>query len=135
MPACGIGGTPGDTAAAEKLHNDRLLATALLDTAGDVAGIRGTAHVTTLPCDTGVGEQVRGSVVIPVFRITDSANAAFDAITASWKANGYQRSDRAAGTDFYAAGTSASRGLPALSIHGTSDGISVQVISECVISQ
>lgn len=118
-------------AAASQLAGDRAVVSALLDAAGDAAGIRGPATVTTVPCGTGSAEQVQGSVVIPIFEIADSADDAFDAITTAWERQGVTKSDRAMGTDFYSA---ADDSLDTLSIRGGTSGISITVTTPCVVA-
>ncbi|TFD84387.1 hypothetical protein E3T61_19365 [Cryobacterium lactosi] len=118
-------------AAADQLQRDRAVVTALLDAAGDAAGIRGPATVTIGPCATGADQQVQGSVVIPIFEIADSADEAFDAITTGWERQGIRKSDRAMGTDFYSA---ADKSLDTLSIRGGTEGISISVATRCVLS-
>lgn len=117
--------------AAARIDSDRSLLTALLDAAGDDAGIRGQAETTTTTCTQGTGEQVQGSVVIPIFDIADSADEGFDAITAAWESAGIIRSDRAMGRDFYTAPDGA---LESLSIRGTAEGISIMAVAPCVRS-
>ena len=117
--------------AAARVDSDRSLLTALLDAAGDDAGIRGQAEITTTACTQGTGEQVQGSVVIPIFDIADSADEGFDAITAAWESAGITRSDRAMGRDFYTAPDGA---LESLSIRGTAEGISIMAVAPCVRS-
>ena len=118
-------------AAADRLAGDRAVVSALLDAAGDAAGIRGPATVTTVPCGDGANEQVQGSVVIPIFEIADSADDAFDAITTAWELQGITKSDRAMGTDFYSA---ADGSLDTLSIRGGTAGISITVTTPCVVA-
>lgn len=117
-------------AAAARLELDRALVTALLDAAGDAAGIRGPASVTTETCVDGENEQVQGAVVIPIFEIADSADEAFDAITTEWEVEGYIRSDRAMGRDFWSVPDGS---LDTLSIRGTAEGISIMVTAPCVL--
>lgn len=119
-------------AAAARLESDRALVTALLDAAGDQAGIRGSATVDTTTCETGAGEQVQGSVVVPIFEIADSADDAFAAITTAWEVDGFARSDHAMGTDFFSAPDGR---LQSLSIRGRADGISIMALAPCVHSQ
>ena len=128
-PAAGAEFDPA--AAADQLQRDSATVTALLDAAGDAAGIRGPATVTIGPCATGADQQVQGSVVIPIFEIADSADDAFDAITTSWERQGITKSDRAMGTDFYSA---ADDSLDTLSIRGGTEGISITVAARCVLS-
>ena len=118
-------------AAADQLQRDRAVVTALLDAAGDAAGIRGPATVTIGPCATGSNQQVQGFVVIPIFEIADSADEAFDAITTGWERQGIRKSDRAMGRDFYSA---ADGSLDTLSIKGGTEGISITVATRCVLS-
>ena len=117
-------------AAAARLELDTALVTTLLDAAGDAAGIRGPASVTTETCMDGSNEQVHGTVVIPIFEIADSADEAFDAITTAWEIGGYIRSDRAMGRDFWSVPDGS---LDTLSIRGTADGISIMVTAPCVL--
>ena len=128
-PAAGEDFDPA--AAADQLQRDRAVVTALLDAAGDAAGIRGPATVTIGPCATGANQQVQGSVIIPIFEIADSADDAFDAITTGWERQGIRKSDRAMGTDFYSA---ADDSLETLSIRGGTEGISITVATRCVLS-
>ncbi|MFT2815554.1 hypothetical protein [Leifsonia sp. A12D58] len=126
-------------AAAARLQSDQLLVEQLLNDAGDAAGIRGPSQVAIAACTSGAGEQVTGSVVIPIFEIADSADDAFDAITSSWVAEGYSATDRAMGRDFYSLVDPHDDGaeyveLELLSIRGTADGISIQVQSECIVA-
>ena len=124
---------PVDPAAdAAMVEGDRSVVTALLDAAGDTAGIRGVATVTADTCETGVGQQVYGNVVIPIFEIADSADEAFAAITASWEKEGFVRSDRAMGRDFYSASDGS---LDTLSIRGTGEGISILATTPCTTSR
>lgn len=118
-------------AAAAQLEGDRALVSALLDAAGDAAGIRGPATVTIGPCGDGANEQVHGSVIIPIFEIADSADEAFDAITTAWERRGITKSDRAMGTDFY---TAADDSLDTLSIRGGTAGISITVTTPCIVT-
>lgn len=118
-------------AAADQLQRDRAVVTALLDAAGDAAGIRGPATIAIAPCATGTNQQVQGFVVIPIFEIADSADEAFDAITTGWERQGIRKSDRAMGTDFYSA---ADKSLDTLSIRGGTEGISITVATRCVLS-
>ena len=121
---------PGD--ASTRIEQDRALVTALLDAAGDAAGIRGPAEVLTAPCTDGSDELVQGSVVIPIFEIADSADDAFAAIVAQWEIDGFTRSDRAMGTDFYSAPDGS---LDTLAIKGTVDGIRITATAPCVRSR
>ena len=134
-----VGGAPAivlDPAAADaRVADDRLAVMSLLEAAGDVSGIRGTADAGIATCETGVGEQVLGSVVIPIFEIADSADDAFAAITTAWIADGYTRTDRASGTDFYSAADLRGRGATSLAIRGTADGISIRATSTCIVSE
>lgn len=118
--------------AADQLQRDHAVVSALLDAAGEAAGIRGPATVTTVTCGDGTNGQVQGSVVIPIFEIADSADEAFDAITDAWEIGGITRSDRAMGRDFY---TARDGSLESLSIRGTIDGISIIALAPCVRSQ
>jgi len=135
-----LAGLPGATPpavvepadAATRVASDIALVTALLDAAGDNAGIRGPASVAPAPCTGGSDEQVAGSVVIPIFEIADSADDAFDAIVTAWEVNGYSRSDRAMGTDFYSVPDGS---LETLSIRGTAAGISITATAPCVRSR
>jgi len=128
-PAAGDDFDPA--AAAAQLQLDRAVVTALLDAAGDAAGIRGPSTITIGACATGADQQVQGSVVIPIFEIADSADEAFDAITTGWERQGIRKSDRAMGTDFYSA---ADGSLDTLSIRGGTEGISITVATRCVLS-
>jgi hypothetical protein len=121
---------PGD--ASTRIEQDRALVTALLDAAGDAAGIRGPAEVTTAACLNGSDELVQGSVVIPIFEIADSADDAFDAIVTGWEIDGFTRSDRAMGTDFYSVPDGS---LETLSIKGTAQGIWITATAPCVRSR
>jgi hypothetical protein len=131
--------TPGDAAAqhsdpavaAARLASDTAMISALLDAAGDEAGIRGPASVLTGTCPDGTNQQVQGSVVIPIFEIADSADDAFEAITSAWEKQRFTRSDRAMGRDFY---TPADGSLESLSIRGTAEGISITAAAPCVVS-
>ncbi|WP_151199497.1 hypothetical protein [Cryobacterium sp. LW097] len=135
-----LAGLPGATPpavvdpadATTRIAGDLALVTALLDAAGDEAGIRGPASVTTTTCTGGSDEQVTGSVVIPIFEIADSADEAFDAITTAWEISGFSRSDRAMGTDFYSVPDGS---LETLSIRGTAAGISINATAPCVRSR
>ena len=138
-----LAGLPGATPpavvdpadAATRIADDLALVTALLDAAGDTAGIRGPAAVATAPCtdgSDGSDEQVAGSVVIPIFEIADNADEAFDAITTAWEIGGFSRSDRAMGTDFYSVPDGS---LETLSIRGTAAGISINATAPCVRSR
>jgi hypothetical protein len=133
------GSTPSDAAAqtpdpavvAARLASDTAMISALLDAAGDAAGIRGPASVLTGTCPDGTNQQVQGSVVIPIFEIADSADDAFEAITSAWEKQRFTRSDRAMGRDFY---TPADGSLESLSIRGTAEGISIMAAAPCVVS-
>lgn len=91
------------------------------------------------------GELSGRAVVIPIFEIAESADAAFNAITSAWVDGGYCRSDRASVRDFYSADKSPSEGagsknaapgfLQQLSIRGRADGISMTLSSVCVIAR
>jgi hypothetical protein len=114
-----------------QFEHDTALVTALLDAAGDTAGIRGPAVVAPVPCASGTTEQVQGSVVIPIFEIADSADDAFEAIVSSWETQRFTRSDRAMGTDFY---TAPDGSLDLLSIRGTAAGISIVATAPCIVA-
>ena len=78
-------------------------------------------------------------MVITIFEIADSADEAFEAITASWVADGYSATDRAMGRDFYSLLGPHEDGaeyveLEVLSIRGTADGISILVQSKCIVA-
>lgn len=120
------------SAAAGQLQSDQQRVTAFLDAAGDAAGIRGVASVAVTACDLGVGEHVQGAVLLPIFEITDSPGAPFDAIIAAWKLQGFVATDRAMGTDFYSQ-QNPSDSLRDLTIRGTSDGLSLSAESVCVV--
>jgi hypothetical protein len=129
------GGAPAQNldpaATAARLDGDTAMISALLDAAGDDAGIRGPASVLTGVCSDGTNQQVQGSVVIPIFEIADSADDAFGAITSAWEKQGFTRSDRALGRDFY---STADGSLESLSIRGTTEGISIMAAAPCVVS-
>ncbi|TFD48982.1 hypothetical protein E3T55_13180 [Cryobacterium frigoriphilum] len=125
-------------AASRRLQSDLLRVTELLDAAGDTAGIRGTAAVALTACDAGTGEHVSGSVLLPIFEITDSAQAPFDAVARSWNRQGFDATDRGMGTDIYTprdpSNTDASDSLRRLTLRGTAEGLSISAESVCVIS-
>jgi hypothetical protein len=130
-PAGTSPGDPDAPMASTQLERDSALVTALLDAAGDTAGIRGPAVVAAVTCDNGTTEQVQGSVVIPIFEIADSADDAFEAIVSSWETQRFTRSDRAMGTDYYSAPDGS---LDILSIRGTAAGISIVASTPCVVA-
>jgi hypothetical protein len=111
---------------AAKLAANLKLMHKLLDDAGTIAGIRGTPSIGTASCATGPGTQVNGTVLIPIFKVTDSADAAYAAIIASWKSQGYTNEDHAAGTELRTGGP-----LNLLTIRGTSDGLIITATSHC----
>lgn len=123
------------TSIAARLEADLSAVDAILAAAGDAAGIRGVVSASTAECASGLGQQVHGSVVIPIFEIADSAQDAFDAIIAEWSANGFSRSDRAMGTDFYSVDDSQALGAHRLSIRGTTEGISISADGACIAAQ
>ena len=111
---------------AAKLAANLKLVQTLLDDAGKIAGIRGTPSTWTAPCDTGAGTQVIGTVLIPIFEVTDRADAAYAAIIAKWKRLGYTTEDHAAGSEIRTGGP-----LKELTIQGTPDGLAVSATSHC----
>ncbi|KGJ72916.1 hypothetical protein GY21_12185 [Cryobacterium roopkundense] len=120
-------------AAALQLGSDLRRVTALLEEAGDTAGIRGPATVEVSACDSGVGQHVRGYVILPIFEIVDSPMAPFDAVRRSWNRQGFITTDRAMGTDLYTQ-QDPSDSLRDLTIRGTSAGLSLSATSTCVVS-
>jgi hypothetical protein len=127
LPAATSAPPPVDPrVAAARLEEGRGIVASLLDEAGDLAGIRGTPALDTIPCAEDRGAQVRGSVVVPVFEITDRADDAFARITQAWTDRGYEYTDRGMGTDIYAA-----PGLESLTIRGTAEGIRIIATASC----
>ncbi|KFF59506.1 hypothetical protein JF66_10800 [Cryobacterium sp. MLB-32] len=123
-----------DPAAADaQLQSDLARVTALLNEAGDTAGIRGVATVAITACETGVGEQVSGRVLLPIFEIVDSPMAPFDAVVESWKRRGFIATDRAMGTDLYTQ-QDRSDSVRSITIGGTSEGLYLVAESVCVVS-
>ncbi|WP_074259176.1 hypothetical protein [Agromyces cerinus] len=124
-----------DAASADgRVAEDRAAVTSFLDDAGDAAGIRGVTDVGIAMCETGVGEQVQGTAVIPIFEIADSADDGYEAVTAVWTAAGFTRTDRASGTDFFAAADPQALGAVEVTIRGTADGIVIRASSACVVT-
>ena len=111
--------------AAKVAANLKLVQT-LLDDAGNIAGIRGTPSTRTAPCDTGTGTQVIGTVLIPIFEVTDRADAAYAAIVAKWERQGYTTEDHAAGSEIRTGGP-----LKELTVQGTPDGLTISATSHC----
>lgn len=122
-------------AAAARGESDRLAIEALLTDAGDTAGIQGAVSAAAEACASGAGQQAQASVVIPIFEIADSAQDAFDAIIAEWNANGFSRSDRAMGTDFYSADDSQAVGAHRLEIRGNTEGIRIAATGACIVAR
>jgi hypothetical protein len=127
VPASRPTPVPADSAAeAAKLAANLKLVQTLLDDAGTTAGIRGTPSIGRTSCAAGPGTQVNGTVLIPIFKVTDSANAAYAAIIASWTSQGYTNEDHAAGTELRTGGP-----LNLLTIRGTPHGLIVTATSNC----
>jgi hypothetical protein len=64
-----------------------------------------------------------------VFDYVDSADDTYDAITESWEADGYTRSDQAMGTSIYSPITV--QPVVQASIRGTSEGIRITAMAAC----
>ncbi|SMG24991.1 hypothetical protein [Agreia pratensis] len=123
--------TPDEQAA--RVANDQVAIAQLLDAAGDIAGIRGTPTIQTVACQAeGIdsGLRVEGSVVIPVFEVAKTADAAYAAITDSWKAAGMSPAGGAMGRlAFGTASTTAP--VQQTTIRGTADGLSITAQGRC----
>jgi hypothetical protein len=110
---------------------------AFLDRTEAIAGISAELTPTVGPCvwnpqmSNGQASSVSASVVLPIFTIADSADAAFAAITSDWRRSGLSYSDRALGLDIYSNRTDGAV-IADATIRGTSDGISIRVSSACV---
>lgn len=109
--------------AATCTRNMQLVQTLVTD-AGGLAGIAGVPSLTPPTCDGGSGTQVVGTMLLPVFQVADSADAAYAAITASWTSQGYTIKDKAGPTEFRSGGP-----LKQLTISGRQDGISITATS------
>jgi hypothetical protein len=113
--------------------NDQVAIAQLLDAAGDIAGIRGTPTIQTVACQAeGIdsGLRAEGSVVIPVFQVAKTADAAYAAITDSWKAAGMSPAGGALGRlAFGTASTTAP--VQQTTIRGTTDGLSITAQGRC----
>ncbi|MFC5929158.1 hypothetical protein [Cryobacterium melibiosiphilum] len=120
-------------AADQQLQADVVRVTELLADAGDTAGIRGVPTVAITACESEPGEHVRGSVVLPIFEITDSPMAPADALIRSWTDLGFVATDRAMGTDRYTQ-QDESDSLRWLTFRGTADGLSLGAESVCIAS-
>jgi hypothetical protein len=123
--------TPDEQAA--RVANDQVAIAQLLDAAGDIAGIRGTPTIQTVACQAeGIdsGLRVEGSVVIPVFKVAKTADAAYAAITDSWKAAGMSPAGGALGRlAFGTASTTAP--VQQTTIRGTTEGLSITAQGRC----
>jgi len=125
---------PVDEAAlATQLAADTESVTHFLLAAAEAAGIPG---IPAAP-DVFAGQcsnpdtlsQLQGTLLLPVFDYVDSADDAYDAITASWEADGYTSSDQAMGTAIYSPITD--QPVVQASIRGTSEGIRVTAMTAC----
>ncbi|RDV44584.1 hypothetical protein DOE76_12585 [Leifsonia sp. ku-ls] len=98
-------------------------------------GVPPSPRVDTTGCDTGAGSSVQAELLLPLWEAPDateqSLQAAFDRITASWAAAGFQRGDRAMGTDYWMPAAGSASGLRWASIRGTAEGLRVRVASVC----
>ncbi|SKA97677.1 hypothetical protein SAMN06295879_2422 [Agreia bicolorata] len=123
--------TPEEQAA--RVANDQVVIAQFLDAAGDLAGIRGTPTVQTMACDIDgapTGQQVTGSVVIPIFEVADTADDAYTAITNSWKEAGMGSAGSATGRAYF--GTpSTTASVQQASIRGAADGLSLTAQGRC----
>jgi len=123
--------TPDEQAA--RVANDQVAIAQLLDAAGDIAGIRGIPTIQTAACDIDgapTGEQVTGSVLIPIFEVADTADEAYAAITDLWKAAGMSPAGSASGRAYFGA-SSTTAPVQQTSIRGTSDGLSITAQGRC----
>ncbi|SKA97697.1 hypothetical protein SAMN06295879_2426 [Agreia bicolorata] len=123
--------TPDEQAA--RVANDQVAIAQLLDAAGDIAGIRGTPTIQTIACQAeGIdsGLQVTGSVVIPIFKVAKTADAAYAAITNSWKAAGMSPAGGAMGRAAFGA-ASTTMPVQQTTIRGTTDGLSITAQGRC----
>ncbi|PPF65023.1 hypothetical protein C5E11_02900 [Clavibacter michiganensis] len=123
--------TPDEQAA--RVANDQAAIAQLLDAAGDIAGIRGIPIIQTAACDIDgapTGQQVTGSVLIPIFEVADTADEAYAAITDLWKAAGMSPAGSASGRAYFGA-SSTTAPVQQTSIRGTSDGLSITAQGRC----
>lgn len=100
------------------------LVRAILDEAGDLAGIHGTPVIESSACGAGAGTEVQGRVTIPIFDIADTADPAYNSIVASWNSQGYTGKDRAGPLELRTGGP-----LKLLAISGGQRGISITATS------
>jgi hypothetical protein len=129
VPTASVTSTPppvDPALAATRLEEGRARVASLLDEAGDHSGIRGVPSFETVVCADDLGAQISGSVVVPIFEIADSADDALASITEAWLRRGYEYTDRAMGTDAYAA-----HGFESLTIRGTAEGIRIMATANC----
>jgi hypothetical protein len=97
-----------------------------------ISGVTEEISTNVGPCATaGLQSSVTGYIVLPIYDIADSADAAFAAIVGNWVQSGLNRSDRAMGLDIYS-NRSADAVIVDATIRGTTEGIRVSATSVCV---
>jgi hypothetical protein len=105
---------------------------AFLHNAEALSGVTAEISTNAGPCATaGLQSSVTGYIVLPIYDIVDSADAAFAAIVGDWVHSGLNRSDRAMGLDIYS-NRSAHAVIVDATIRGTTEGIRVSATSVCV---
>jgi hypothetical protein len=97
-----------------------------------VAGVTAEIRITVGPCAASDDEtSVTGSVVLPIFEITDTADEAYAALVLDWEHTGLVRSDRALGLDMFS-NPSDGAAVAKATMRGTVEGISISATSQCV---
>lgn len=105
---------------------------AFLEAAIAASGVPAEVTTVVAPCSDASASRAEGHVVIPVFTVLDSAQEPFDAVVAGWAAEGFERTDRASGRDFWTTSAERDDRVASASIRGTTEGLSLTATAECV---
>ncbi len=121
---------PDPEVIAALLAADTASVTELLDATVASSGIPGTPVVSSVGCTrSGSTSQARGTLTLPVFDYTNSAEPAYAAIVAGWQAAGFAQTEQATGTAIYTA--DATQRVEQLTIRGTASGIEITATGRC----
>jgi hypothetical protein len=97
-----------------------------------ISGVTAEIRTSIGPCvASDERTSVTGSIVLPIFEITDSADEAYADLVREWDLTGLVRSDRALGLDIFS-NTSGDATVASATMRGTVEGISISATSQCV---
>jgi hypothetical protein len=102
------------------------------DNAEALSGVAAETRISIGPCATSdEATSVTGSIVLPIFEITDSADEAYGALVRDWELTGLVRSDRALGLDMFS-NPADDAAVATATMRGTVEGISISATSQCL---